>query len=1093
MNTTDRGIGSNELSMNNFLRLLFSVIAGCETWRSIKASLLLAIFCCAILFTKGAVNAQTKIDFGSQIKPILSDNCFACHGPDEAERKSDFRLDQKDSALDPEFSVIVPSEPGASLLVERILSTDQEEVMPPSDHRKQLTETQKQLLVDWVEQGADWSEHWAFQQPIVSAMPTTTNAKWPINFVDNYVLDRLEQRNLKPSTLAQPRELLRRLSFDLNGLPPTPEEAGRFEQEIAANGFEQAYRQSVERLLASPHFGERLAVFWLDLVRYADTVGYHGDQNVSISPYRDYVIDAFNQNLPFDQFTRDQLAGDLLDDPTQAQQIASGYNRLGMMSAEGGVQPEEYLNKYASDRVRTTASVWLGITLGCAECHNHKFDPFLTKEFYEFSAFFADIKEQGLYAGANSTGKWGPSIDVPDPLLPSLLAPIDENISRLESEMVESDGLLAERVEWETSFLNSKIDWEPLDPVNISTIPKLTTKISDDDSILVSGENPKMGVYAVLVDVNPRTKAFRIEALPHKSLPKNGPGRADNGNFVITEFMVLRGEQSDKLKMLQKPLADWPEELQAQIVKLTNATATVEQVQGGDPHPDKKWSAASTIDLDARGKQWGWAVLPDVGQENELVVQIADGETLSEKVTIVIRQQHDNGTHLLGRFRLSQTGNPKAIANQIRTLPENIQSILDVAQSDRSKEQDNAISGYFLSIVPAYETTRKKIAELKSERATIVKQHTRATLVTVSVPPREVRVLARGDWMDKTGMVVTPSIPRVLGGPNWNQEDLKNKPANRLDLANWIVDGNNPLTARVFVNRTWRLFFGNGISNVLDDLGSQGESPSHPELLDHLAVQFVESGWDIKQLVRTIVFSNTYRQSSSLRVDLKEIDPENRLLARQSRFRLDAEFIRDHALAVSGLLVRKTGGRSVMPYQPAGLYRHLNFPARKYQASLGEDQYRRGLYTHWQRQFLHPAMKTFDAPSREECTAARPRSSTPLAALVLLNDPSYVEAARSLADLVIGQHADASARIDSIFQRAFSRDATAEEHAVVLELLQAHLEFFDGHIEEAKELISIGQTVEADEIQSHVTPVERAAWTSVCRAVFNVHEFVLRK
>ncbi len=1065
------------------------IVAGHPWRRWATVLLVLAIVAWSGLPAKG----QNRVDFGSQIKPILSDNCYACHGPDEAQRKTDFRLDQKESALDPDFSVIVPADVESSLLIQHILSGDPDEVMPPADYRKHLTESQKQLLVDWVKQGANWSEHWAFQQPMLTDVPIVADTKWPINFIDDYILSRLEKQNIEPSPTADAHTLLRRLSFDLTGLPPAPEEVSQFERAIESDGFEPAYRECVERLLASPRFGERMAVYWLDLVRYADTVGYHGDQNVSVSPYRDYVVDAFNHNLPFDRFTREQLAGDLLENPTQSQQIASGYNRLGMMSAEGGVQPDEYLIKYASDRVRTTTAVWLGITLGCAECHDHKFDPFSAREFYEFSAFFADIKEQGLYSGAHQTGKWGPSIDVADPVLPDLLAPINKSIARLESEIVETEELKTERIKWEAAIQNSHVDWELLDPIGITTLPELTMESLDDKSIVVSGDHPGEALYAVAVEADTGTRAFRLEALPHPSLPRNGPGRAGNGNFVVTEFLVLRGEHTDQLETMGKLVSEWPAELQSQVVKLVNATATVEQINGAEKHPDKKWSAASTIDQDTRGKTWGWAVLPEVGQAHELVVQVAEGEPLAEKLTIVIRQQHENGPHGLGHFRLSQAKAPNAIADQVRKLPEHVQAIVKTPPADRSDEQLTELSNYYLLITPMYQATRDQIARLKAEAESTAQEHTRVTLVTVAVPPREIRVLARGNWMDKSGVVVTPSVPRVLGGPNWNRKDLEAKRATRLDLANWIVDANNPLTARVFTNRIWRMFFGNGISNVLDDLGSQGEPPSHPELLDQLAMKFVESGWDVKQLIRNMVLSNTYRQSSSLRGDLREIDPENRLLARQSRFRLDAEFIRDHALAVSGLLVQKSGGRSVMPYQPPGLYRHLNFPTREYQASVGDDQYRRGLYTHWQRQFLHPAMKTFDAPSREECTAARPRSSTPLAALVLLNDPSYVEAARALADLVIQEHADSASRIDSIFQRAFSRMAAPEEEAVVEELLQSQFDYFGGHVDEAKTLISVGQPMGDDASQTSATPVERAAWTSVCRAVFNMHEFVLRK
>ena len=1050
------------------------------------------IFANSAEFAAGQEAPQEKIDYGSQIKPILADKCYACHGPDESKHQADFRIDQKASLLDPELGILIPGDPDASPLIERILSVDADEVMPPSDHLKSLTPSEKKLIVAWVEQGATWAEHWAFKSP-VNRLEGRNRSEAVTDFIDESIQIRLSKLGLDPSEQSSPEGLLRRLNFDLLGLPPSPDRISKFKADSVERGFEEAYATEVDRLLASPHFGERMAVNWLDLVRYADTVGYHGDQNMSISPYRDYVIEAFNANMPFDQFTREQLAGDLLENPTQKQLIASGYNRLGMMSAEGGVQPEEYLNKYASDRVRTTASVWLGITLGCAECHDHKFDPFTSKEFYEFSAFFADIKERGLYAGAHNTGLWGPSINVSDDELPRLLIPIDKAISEAKDKLGQSPIAIERRLEWERSLQESSRIWHPLSPTAVKVPEGVHAVTKPDQSILISGENVAQAVYGVSVDVKEGLEAIRLEALPDKSLPHSGPGRASNGNFVVSELVLMRGDQLQSFEWFEKDFSEWPAELKAAIVELSDASATVEQAQSGNQHPDKKWSAASTIDRDTKGSTWGWAVLPQVGKPHELVVRTKSAPLEKGKFTIVVRQQHGNATHTLGHFRLSETGKKGAVANPLGALPQNIQDVLKVSESDRTDEQKQTIHDYYVTVSPKYEEARNRMKALEAERSKIVKEHTRITLVTTSVAPREIRVLARGNWMDKSGEVVAPSVPAVLGGPDWAVDGEVAKPATRLDLANWMVSQDNPLTARVFVNRIWRLLFGAGITNVLDDFGSQGEPPTHPEILDQLAVEFMNSGWDVKQLIREIVMTQSYRQSSGVRTDLRELDPENRMLARQSRFRLDAEFIRDQALAVSGLLVRDQGGKSVMPYQPEGLYRHLNFPKRKYKASSGDDQYRRGLYTHWQRQFLHPAMKTFDAPSREECTAARPRSSTPLAALVLLNDPSYVEAARSLASLVLQQRDSTGERINLIFERAFSREVLESERKVIEALFESQQEFYEANVEKARELISIGQTPELTNQESQVSSVELAAWTSVCRAVMNMHEFVLRK
>ncbi len=1042
------------------------------------ASLLILLLA---LYTDPALADDNLIRFDVDVRPILSDNCFYCHGPDTAQAATELRLDQPESVLADlgGYAAVVPGDVANSELIQRILSEDPDEVMPPVFHRKKLSAEQKKILVAWVEQGAKWSEHWAFQKPTATPDPEIVDAEWPINFVDRYVLAELERRGIAPSPVAPKHSLLRRLSFDITGLPPSIANLEKFDFDARP----EDYAMAVDRWLASPHFGERMAVYWLDLVRYADTVGYHGDQSISVSPYRDYVIRAFNSNMPFDRFTQEQIAGDLLENPTRDQLIASGYNRLGMMSAEGGVQPEEYLNKYASDRVRTTATAWLGITLGCAECHDHKFDPFPTKEFYEFSAFFADIKERGLYSGANESGDWGPSIPVPDNELPELLKPVDARIANLKAQLGETPISAASRQEWEREILSRKIEWTVLQPESVKFALDAQATIGGDGTVLVDGENPDENCTVVTATIpEGGARAFRLEALPHESLPAGGPGRAGNGNFVVTEFLVVRGNHASDTAELKKVFDLWPDEFKALHVPLQNASATFEQDLGGDKHPDRKWSAASAINHDRRGSTWGWAVLPDVNKPNELVVQIAGDEKIAGPATLVVQQYHGQGNHTLGHFRISVSDNPHATSDPFHSLPELVRQSLLLGEENRTRDQQKLVSEYFVAIAPQFAETNRQLAELERERRALVDSHTPTTLITASVPAREIRVLTRGNWMDKSGLVVGPSVPSALGRPTWES------PPNRKNLAEWIASESNPLTARVFVNRIWSLLFGSGLAPVLDDFGAQSVAPSHPELLDRLAVEFVESGWDVKQLVRTIVMSQSYRQSSRRRPDLETVDPGNRLLARQSRFRLASEFVRDNALSASGLLVDKTGGRSVFPYQPAGLYRHLNFPTREYQASTGPDQYRRGLYTHWQRQYLHPAMKTFDAPSREECTAARSRSSTPLAALLLLNDPSYVEAAKAFADHAIVSQPDERARMNWIFQTALSRPVLDGERVVLEELLGAHREFFRQNPQQADELLATGQYAPT----SSAEPAELAAWTSVCRAVINMHEFMQR-
>jgi len=1037
-----------------------------------------------LLFGSAGVSKEVPVEFNRDIRPILADNCYACHGPDENQRQADLRLDLQAEVFADRggYSVIVPGKPGLSELLQRITSTDPDEVMPPADHRKKLTESEKQLLKRWVEEGAKWQQHWAWKP---AKRTTTAHASDKTgNYIEQQIGARLAVAGLDSAPPADKIVLLRRLYFDLIGLPPTPEQVDAY----LADQSPDAYEKQVDQLLASPHYGERMAIFWLDQVRYADTVGYHGDQDVSVSPYRDYVIDSFNSNRSFDQFTREQIAGDLLPSATLEQQIASGYNRLGMMSAEGGVQPEEYLTKYAADRVRTTASVWLGVTLGCAECHDHKFDPFTAKDFYSFAAFFADIKEKGLYSGSNTSGIWGSQIDVPDDELAKLIEPLDKQIAELkESMQSQKDSLSSEHVQWESDIRSKVFAWDRLRPVDVRTYHQTAHQVLDDESVLMTGPVTDEDCYLLTLQLPAGThRALRLEVLPDKKLPNQGPGRAGNGNFVVTQLRVVQGDHRERMEELKKVVDSWPEELAEVDLELVNATATFEQADNG-ANPYKKWSAASAIDRDKHGPTFGWAVMPQNGQKNEWVAQFAQPLELSEPetLTIVLHQYHGAGNHVLGRFRISSTANADATADPFKSLPAKVKQLVGTDPADRTDSQNQVVQDYYFSIAPALEPIRQQIAELEKQREQITKAHTRTSLVTVAVPPREMRVLPRGNWMDKTGDVVVPEIPALFGS-------LKNpdgRRLNRLDLANWIVSADNPLTARVFVNRLWKLYFGTGLSKVLDDLGAQGEAPSHPELLDLLAQDFVDSDWNVKAMVRKLVTSQTYRQSSAERTGLDELDPYNRLLARQSRYRLEAELIRDNALSVSGLLVTEIGGRSAKPYQPAGLYRHLNFPARKYVADAGENQFRRGLYTHWQRQFLHPAMKAFDAPSREECSCERPRSNTPVGALVMLNDPSFVEAARNLAELVMRSDAtDAEGRVDMMFRRALSRYPSPAERDVLTSLLQSHLSHYQANPDQAALIVQTGVSPVPDDLSKP----ELAAWTSVARALMNLHEFVTR-
>ena len=1011
------------------------------------------------------------VEFNRDIRPILSDNCFFCHGPDKNKRKADLRLDTQEGLTGKpgELGTVTPGKPDDSELFRRITSTDPEQKMPPAESGKSLTPRNIALLKKWIEQGAKFEGHWAFlpinrsaesREPKAESRDTVFQSAQAI---DGFVRETLAKQNLKPSSEAERVTLIRRLTFDLIGLPPTPEEVAAFVNDSSPT----AYEKLVDRLLKSPHFGERQAMWWLDLVRYADTVGYHGDQDMSVSPFRQYVIDSFNANKRFDQFTIEQLAGDLLPNPTREQLIASGYNRLGMMSAEGGVQDKEYLAKYIAERVRNASGTWLGITLGCAECHDHKFDPLTQRDFYRFEAFFADIQERGLYSGANADGNWGPFVKVPSAEQEAARTKLDQEIADVTKVLwTSTPELVAAQAAWE----KSQVAWTALKLDSFKSAEGVTLTAKDDGSILASGKNPETDTYTLVVKNPPQgITAFRLEVLPDDSLPNKGPGRAGNANFVLSEFTVKHvvGETIEE------------------SVALQNATATYEQTSTPGNNPYGKWAVAAAIDGDAKGKTWGWAILDKVGQPQaavfETVNDIVGGE--SSTLTISLLQNFNSPQHTIGRFRLFVATSPRPIrANQ--TPPPNIAALLAIASDQRNDAQKNELAAHFRSIAPALDAARKQLAERERARKEL-DARIPSSLITAAVQPRMVRILKRGNWMDDSGEEVTPAFPAVLSSQSLESPTR----LTRRELAKWIVSKDNPLTARVFVNRIWKQLFGAGLSRKLDDLGAQGDWPSHPLLLDLLAASFADNGWDVKQLFKTIVLSNTYRQSSLASRELREADGYNRWLARQGRFRIDAELVRDNALAVSGLLVTKLGGMSVHPYQPPGYFAYLNFPAREWQNDSGENLYRRGLYTHWQRQYLHPSLLAFDAPNREECTADRPRSNTPLQSLVLLNDPSYVEASRAFAENILRSGGSTTRdKLDWAFHRAVSRPIKPAEAEVLERLLQSHLDEYKSDATAANELLTVG----ARPVPADLDKPELAAWTSVARTMLNLHETITR-
>ncbi len=1036
----------------------------------------------AFCFVVSPTKAEDPVSFNRDIRPILSEYCFACHGPDKNKREADLRLDTQEGLLGTKdhSGAVLPSKPDESLLLQRMITTDLEERMPPPKNGKELKPEEIQLIKKWIAQGAPYEGHWAFQPLRLSAPPTSLPShRTAHNEIDQFLNAPLDQRQLPQLSEADRITLARRLSFDLTGLPPTPQQI----QEFLTDQRTDAYERLVDRLLESEHYGERMAVWWLDLVRYADSVGYHGDQDVSVSPYRDYVIQSFNQNKTFDRFTLEQLAGDLLPGASRETQIAAGYNRLGMMSAEGGVQDKEYLAKYIAERVRNVGGTWLGVTMGCCECHDHKYDPFTMRDFYRMESFFADIEERGLYSGANQSGEWGSAMKVPTAEQEAKLQDFDRSIADLRTKLQETTPELKQAQDaWE----RIQRSWQPASLARATSSSQTKLIMQDANTILANQDGGNTDTYILDVSSLPsRMQSLRLEVLPDPSLPKRGPGLASNGNFVLTEIRLQRQKKASTTA----PTQETPENANSDWEDLAwkSASATFEQADAADKNPYKKWAVAAAIDRDSKGSSWGWAVMGSVGREHHAVFELQEALSQTEDYSyrIVLEQKHENGKHTLGRFRVSTTTEPGAVA--LHQANSDVLQGLALAPKDRNEQQTKAIQDYYRSIAPSLEPFRKELAKLEADR----KRHYESipsTLITKSVEPRMVRVLARGNWMDEQGEIVLPAYPEVLSRSMNGDSQSSSARLNRLDLAKWLIDPKHPLTSRVLVNRLWKLFYGTGITRKVDDFGAQGEPPSHPEMLDWLAHRMIESGWDVKAMVRLMVTSAAYRRTASALPEQMASDPSNRYYSRQNRYRLDAEFIRDTALASSGLLVRTIGGKSVKPYQPAGYWAYLNFPQREWQNGSGEQLYRRGLYTHWQRQYLHPSLVTFDAPSREECTADRMRSNTPLQSLVLLNDPSFVEAARALAVHALENDGNDASRLEWMVLQVLGRKPQIEELEILQKLLAKHLQDYEKDPELAKKLLVVGEFKTPPQFEA----TQVASWTSVARTLFNLHEAITR-
>jgi hypothetical protein len=1009
-------------------------------------------------------SSAQPISYNRDIRSILSENCYACHGPDAQQRKAGLRLDQMESATHPLKKTgdiaVVPGDLTHSALVDRITTTDPDDHMPPPDSGKKLSATQVQLLRRWIAEGAKFEGLWSIQPVSHPEPPAVNDAKWIRNPIDNFVLARLEKEGLSPSPEADRPTLIRRLSLDLLGLPPTPGEIDAFVHDSSPD----AYEKVVDRLLANPHYGERMALEWLDAARFGDTHGYHIDAGRDMTAWRDWVIKAFNNNQRFDQFTIEQLAGDLLPNATTDQKIASGFQRNAMVNFEGGAIPEEYLTAYQIDRVNTLGAVWLGLTVGCAECHDHKFDPITQKDFYSLYAFFNSIAEKGL---DGEHGNAAPVLTITTPAERHAEKHLSDQIADLQRQLDGlDDSLDAEQATWEKAEIakvnDNRVDWRICNVSKFVARSGATAHAKTDQSVLIRGQNRSSDDYtfAIKSDGAPIT-ALKLEVLPDDSLPAHGPGRAFNGNFVLTKLQVhasspeaIAADNEVKLKLIK---ADFNEEGFA---------------ADGLLHPGSA----------------GWGVDPQIGKPHEIIVQFDKPVVQTGGAGITVKLEFGSGfpQHSIGRFRVSTTNSQDPFG--AAKPPAQISAILPLPATQRSSQQTALVRSFFRANISEKARTiheeqlglQRQLDRLKDSRKT--------TMVMEELPqPRPTYILLRGQY-DKHGAQVFPNTPSAL--PPLPPD----APRNRLGLARWLVSPQQPLTARVEVNRYWQMYFGTGFVKTSEDLGMQGEYPSHPELLDWLASEFVTSGWDVKAMQRLIVTSATYRQSSHASAQTVAGDPENRLLARGPRFRLEAELIRDEALAVSGLLNDQIGGKSVLPYQPPGLWEELmarsdgdRFSAQKYVQDHGPDLYRRGLYTFRKRTSPVPELITFDAPDREICTVRRSRTNTPLPALVLMNDPTFVEASRKLAERAMTEGGkEDSQRIGFAFRLATGRLPRSEELAVLQNVLDQERDVYIHDADTANKLLSVGESP----INKTLDSAQHAAWTMLCSTILNLDETI---
>jgi hypothetical protein len=1007
-------------------------------------------------------HAAGKLDFNRDIRPILSDNCFACHGFDAKKRKADLRLDVPEGA----FTAIegaFPIKPGdveASTIIQRILSHDEDEVMPPPDTNKKVKPEQVEILKRWIKEGAEYKKHWAFEAPVKTPPPVKGMVK---NGIDAFIQARLAEEGLSPMPEASKETLIRRVTLDLTGLPPTLAEIDAFLADTSAD----AYEKVVSRLLKSERYGEHMGRYWLDAARYADTHGLHLDNERSMWPYRDWVVSAFNANLPYDQFTVWQLAGDLLPNATLEQQIASGFNRCNVTTSEGGSINEEFIFRYAVDRADTTMAVWLGLTAGCAVCHDHKFDPISQKEFYSMYAFFNSAADPAMDG----------NILLTPPILRLSTEEQKKQITELDQKIAATETKIREAIK--TLNYVDPASVQPPPPVQTSELVWFEDAFPAGASVGVAGAPTEF----VAKDKGPvfsgNAALKRTATGVAQDFFANG-GKFDippNGKISVQCF--IDEKNPPKAVMLQFHTAGW-----------NNRAVWGEE--GAIP-----FGKVRTSERVMMGK------LPEAGQWVKLEVPVEKiGLKPGMKVTGYAFTQF-GGTVYWDRLAMSSRVDPakdpqwswskwieKNQGKRVAELPNDLQTLVRGKKpAEWPKKDAERLQAWWFE--NEYQGARSLVEGSRGEKLALESQKKAldavipATFIMADLPEkRESFVMERGQY-DKPKDKVTRGTPAIFP-PLPTQAEYT-----RLDLAKWLVSPQHPLTARVQVNRLWQQFFGIGLVKTSNDFGSQGEPPSHPELLDWLAVTFRESGWDMKAFVKLIVTSHTYRQSSQFAVLGSQLDPENRLLAHGPRFRLDAEAVRDSALFVSGLLSPKIGGKGVKPYQPENIWEPVGFGGsntRNYIQDHGESLYRRSLYTFWKRTAPPPNMTSFDAPNRESYCLRRERSNTPLQALTLMNDVQFFEAARNFAQNVMQTNASTDARITALFRTSTGRFPSAQEAEIVRQDFEKHLASYTAKPEEAKKAISYGESKPDEKLN----PAELAAWTMVANLVMNLDEVVTK-